>query len=70
MAGELDALRAEVTRDTDVKASAVALLQGLKAKLDAAIASGDPAALTELSSTLGSTTQALADAVVANTPAE
>lgn len=69
MAGELDALKAAVTRDTEVESSAVALLQGLKAALDAAIASNDPAALTALSASLGKSTDDLAAAVAANTPA-
>jgi hypothetical protein len=45
------------------------LLQGLKAALDDAIASGNPAALTALSQQLGAQTQALSDAIIANTPA-
>ena len=69
MSGELDALKASVANNTTVIGSAITLLQGLKAKLDEAIASGDPAALTALSTELGATDQALADAVAANTPA-
>lgn len=69
MAGELDALEAAVTRNTDVDASAIALLQGLKTKLDEAIASGDPAKLAAFSASLGASTDALAAAVAANTPA-
>lgn len=69
MAGELDALKAAVAHNTDVEESAIALLQGLKAKLDAAIAAGDPAALQALSDTLGAETDKLAAAVTANTPA-
>ena len=68
MGQELDDLKAAVAKVTEVDQSAVTLLNGLKAKLDAAIASGDPAALTALSSELGSDTQGLADAVTANTP--
>jgi hypothetical protein len=45
------------------------MLNGLKERLDAAIASGDPAALVALSASLGTDTQELADAVAANTPA-
>lgn len=67
---ELDDLKASVAATTQVEASAIALLQGLKAKLDAAIAAGDPAALTSLSSALGSETSALSAAIVANTPAD
>lgn len=69
MAQELDTLKAAVARNTDVENSAVTLLQGLKSKLDAAIAAGDPAALTALSTELGSSADALAAAVIANTPA-
>jgi hypothetical protein len=67
MAGELDALRAQVARNTEVDASAIVLLRGIKAALDAAIAAGDPAALTELSNSLGASTDQLAAAVAENT---
>lgn len=66
---ELDDLRAAVARETEVDESAIVLLNGLKAKLDAAIAAGDPAALKALSDSLGTESQKLADAVTANTPA-
>ena len=69
MAGELEALRAEVARNTSVDESAVTLLRGLKAKLDAAIATHDPAALQALSDSLAADTNKLADAVTENTPA-
>jgi hypothetical protein len=65
---ELDDLKAAVARETEVDESAIVLLNGLKAKLDAAIASGDPAALKSLSDSLGTESQKLADAVTANTP--
>jgi uncharacterized MnhB-related membrane protein len=68
MAGELDLLKTAVANNTTVIGSAIVLIQGLKEKLDAAIASGDPAALTALSDELGAQDKALADAVVANTP--
>ena len=64
---ELDDLKAAVAKNTDVTESAIVLLNGLKAKLDAAIASGDPAALKDLSAQLGAETGKLADAVAANT---
>lgn len=70
MGQELDDLKAAVAKDTEVDQSAITLLNGLKQKLDDAIASGDPAALQALSDQLGSNAQALADAVTANTPAE
>lgn len=69
MAGELAVLTQEVAEIKTVAASAVALLNGLKAKLDEAIASGDPAALTALSAELDSAGNDLAAAVAANTPA-
>ena len=64
---DLSALEAEVTREHDVVASAVTLLQGLKAALDAA--GTDPVKLEALRASLASDTDALAAAVVANTPA-
>jgi len=66
MSAELDTLKAEVARNTDVEKSAVALLQGLKAQLDAA--GTDPVALKALSDQLGSNDADLAAAIVANTP--
>lgn len=69
MAGELDALKAAVQRNTDVEESAIVLLKGLKDKLDAAIASGNPADLQALSDALGAESTKLADAVTQNTPA-
>lgn len=70
MAGELDNLKAQVAKNTDVIGSAKTLIVGIKAKLDAAIASGDPAQLQALSDQLAADDQGLADAVAANTPAE
>ena len=66
MSGELDDLVAKVAANTTVIGSAIVLLQTLKAKLDAA--GTDPAALAALSAELGAKDQALADAIVANTP--
>ena len=68
MAGELAALQAGVARNTDVVESALTLIQNIKTALDAAIASNDPAALTALSTALGSEDDKLAAAVAANTP--
>jgi hypothetical protein len=62
-------LQTQVAANTDVINSAIALIQGLKGQLDAAIASGDPAQLQALSDALGSSDAALAAAVAANTPA-
>lgn len=69
MANELDDLKAAVAKNKDVDDSAIALLKGLKDKLDQAIASNDPAALKALSDSLGSEQADLAAAVTANTPA-
>ncbi len=68
MSQQLDELKAKVAANTTVIGSAITLIQGLKQKLDDAIASGDPAALEALSTELGTTDQALAAAVEANTP--
>jgi hypothetical protein len=65
----LSDLQAAVAQEDTAIASAITLLQGLKSALDAAIASGDPAALQALSTDIGNQTAALAAAVTANTPA-
>lgn len=67
MATDLTALTAAVARVTDVEQSAITLLQGLKAQLDAA--GTDPVALKALSDKLGTDSDSLAAAVLANTPA-
>lgn len=69
MAGELDALTAQVARNTEVEASALVLIRGIAAQLAAAIASGDPIRLTSLSATLSASADALAAAILENTPA-
>jgi len=69
MANEMANLTAAVARNTAVTASALALIAGIKAQLDAAIAAEDPAALQALSDSLGKDDDALAAAVAANTPA-
>ncbi len=66
---QLDNLKAAVARDVQVESSAVTLITGLKSALDSAIASGDPAQLQALSDSLGASTDALAAAITANTPA-
>lgn len=63
----LDDLAAQVSRSTSVSESAVTLLKGLKAKLDAA--GTDPVKLAELSAALSTETDKLAAAVTENTPA-
>ena len=69
MASSLDNLKTAVANVTTVVGSAITLIQGLKAKLDAAIAAlPDQTALDALSTELGTDAQSLADAVSANTP--
>ncbi len=72
MSASLDALTAKVAETKSIAASAVTLLQGLKAALDAAIAANNAgdngAALDALAADLGSTDTALAAAITANTP--
>lgn len=66
----LDDIAAKVKAEGDVVDSAIALIQGLKDKLDAAIASGaDPSQLQALSDAIGAQTSKLAGAVAATTPA-
>ena len=67
MANELDELTSRVTASGDATDSAVLLLNGLKARLDAA--GTDPVALKALSDALGTNTDELAAAILANTPA-
>lgn len=81
MANELDnqitALTAEVTRNKDVEASAVALINGVTARIDAAVAAAlakgatpeELQAVTDLNTSLKKQNDDLAAAVVANTPA-
>ena len=71
----IDLLVTEVSETKTVQDSAIALLNGLKSRLDAAIAelaaNGiDNATLNQLSTDLDTSTNALAAAVSANTPAE
>jgi hypothetical protein len=61
---ELDDLQKQVEATDAGIDSAIALLDGLAAKLDAAIASGNPAALVALSTELKAKTDDLAKAVV------
>ena len=69
---ELQTLQAEVAKVVSVEQSAVTLLGGLKAQLDAAIATsitaGNPTALNQLSADLTAQTDALTAAITANTP--
>lgn len=65
----LQELAVQVAANTTVTESAITLIGGLKAKLDAAIASNDPAELQALSDSLTAETAKLSAAVEANTPA-
>jgi septation ring formation regulator EzrA len=66
MSQELDALIAEVARNTTVEKSALAAIQGLSAKLTEA--GNDPAKLAKLRADLAANDDELAAAVAANTP--
>jgi len=71
MASKLEELAADVAAETTVVNSAIALLAGISARIDAAVAAaraGDDNALAALSAEVKAETQALADAVAANTP--
>ena len=65
----LDDVVAAVAAEDTVIDSVVTLLTDIKAKLDAAIAGNNPAALQALSDDIAAQTKKMADAVVANTPA-
>lgn len=72
----LDSLKAAVTRETDVVTSAVTLINGIAARMqaavDAALANGATAAelqpVTDEVATMNANADALAAAVSANTP--
>ena len=64
---DLSVLTAQVTANTDVEASAIQLLSNLSAALIAV--KNDPVAIQALATQLKTSGDALAAAVVANTPA-
>lgn len=66
----LDDLTREVAELTSTTDSAIALIEGLKTRLDDAIATGDMGEVQALSDSLSTQTDRLAAAVAANTPAE
>jgi ABC-type transporter Mla MlaB component len=68
MSKELDALRAEVERNTAVDQSAIALLAGLAKQIEDM--KDDPVALQALADELRTRNDELAGAVAANTPQE
>lgn len=66
-------MTAEIDRNRSVVGSAVALINGIAAKIDAAVQANDASdntALTDLANSLRSDSDALAAAVVAHTPSE
>jgi hypothetical protein len=67
MSKSLDDLTASVARNTSVEQSALTLIQGFSAQL--AAAGTDPAKLDALKAQLDTSDDALAAAVLANTPA-
>lgn len=67
---DLTELTEEVARNSDVDQSAIALLNGIAARIEAAVIeaeAGNTAALTELAASIRSSTNELAEAVTANT---
>jgi hypothetical protein len=70
MANELDNLTAEVTETKDLQQSAITLLNGLKTKLDEAIANNDMSRVVALRDDLDASNASLAAAITANTPAD
>ena len=66
MATALETLEVEVSETKTAVDSAIVLIQGLKAQLDAA--GTDPVKLAALSAALDASQTDLANAVVANTP--
>jgi hypothetical protein len=69
MSAAMDALIVQVTKNSEVEASAILLIQGIAQQLKDAIANGaDPIKLAELTTQLDNSAQALAAAVAANTP--
>jgi chromosome segregation ATPase len=67
MAGELDALEAAVAREAEVTTSAISLIKGIAAQL--ADIQNDPVKIAALVDSLNASADALANAVVENTPA-
>lgn len=66
MAGQLDALTAEVARNTEVDESAVTLIKGLAVQIESL--KNDPVALQKLADDMKASSDKLAEAVAANTP--
>lgn len=68
MSAALDALAVQVAENTAVEQAALVLIQGIAAQL--LELKEDPAAIAALAAQLDATSEALAAAVLANTPAE
>lgn len=65
----LDELKAAVTENVTVGQSAITLLNGLTAKIQELVDAGaDPAAIQEVLDAITADTQALSEAITANTP--
>lgn len=69
MATAIEDLVREVAESRTVQESAIALLNGLKTALDAAIAANDMSAVIAAAADLDAQQQELANAILANTPA-
>lgn len=67
MSAEMDRLSAQVAVNTNVERSAIVLIEGIAQQLRDA--GGDPVALAALADSLQASSEALAAAVAANTPA-
>lgn len=67
MAADLTTLQSQVAANTNVIQSAITLIQGLAAQLQAA--KNDPTAIQAIIDTMNANDTALAQAVAANTPA-
>lgn len=70
---DLTELREEVARNSDVDQSAIALINGIAAQIEAAVAAaeaGNTAALTELAASLRASSDELAGAVTEGTDSE
>lgn len=73
MAVDLTALEAEVTRNAEVDASAIALINGIATRIEQAVIAaeaGNTQALSDLAASLRGSSDALAAAVVAGTDSE
>jgi outer membrane murein-binding lipoprotein Lpp len=66
MSAEIDALAAQVEKNTELEASAVTLIEGLAARIEAA--QDDPVRLRALTDELRQKADVLATAITTNTP--